>query len=158
SFDAGGVISSSPVVADPDGAGKIVYFGDNGPTGLAADGGNVWAVHAVDQDPAVDCSLKWQFKGFDDPRSGVWSSPGYAVDATGRPLVVFGVGDPDDSVVAVDARTGAQAWRFQAALGSEKDVGAGPTISAPGVNGFADGEVYVASKARELYALDLTTG
>src|SRR4029077_15007746 len=38
------------------------------------------------------------------------------------------------------------------------DVGAGPTITAPGVNGFADGVVYVAGKDRILYALNLRTG
>ena len=38
------------------------------------------------------------------------------------------------------------------------DVGAGIATTAPGVNGFADGMAYVASKYGYLYALDLTTG
>ena len=71
---------------------------------------------------------------------------------------MFGTGDPDDTVVAVDANTGAQVWWYQAGLGTDSDVGAGPTITAPGVNGFPDGEVYIPSKFREIYALNLKTG
>ena len=40
----------------------------------------------------------------------------------------------------------------------DNDVGAGPTISAPGVNGFANGIAYVAGKDRIVYALNLKTG
>jgi outer membrane protein assembly factor BamB len=156
-FQTPGVISSSPVVANPDGTGKVVYVGDNGLTG-SDDGGNVWAVNAVDPNAAVDCSLKWQFNGFNNALTGVWSPPAFGTDSSGRPLIVFGTGDPDDTVVAVDARTGSKVWQFQAPIGTDTDIGAGPTISAPGANGFADGEVYIASKYRELYALNLKTG
>ena len=38
------------------------------------------------------------------------------------------------------------------------DVGAGVTLSQPGVNGFADGMAYVEGKDGILYGLDLTTG
>src|SRR5262249_39908363 len=62
------------------------------------------------------------------------------------------------TVVAVDARTGAQVWSYQAPQGTDTDIGAGPTISAPGVNGFPDGEAYISSKYREVYALNLKTG
>jgi outer membrane protein assembly factor BamB len=156
-FQSAGVISSSPVIANPDGTGKVVYFGDNGLTG-SDDGGNVWAVNAVDPNAATDCSLKWQFNGFNNALTGVWSPPAFGVDKAGEPLIVFGTGDPDDTVVAVDAVTGAKVWQYQAPQGTDTDVGAGPTISAPGVNGFADGEVYISSKYREVYALDLATG
>jgi outer membrane protein assembly factor BamB len=37
-------------------------------------------------------------------------------------------------------------------------VGAPPTISPPGRNGFAHGAVYVTGKDKVVYALDLTTG
>ena len=48
---------------------------------------------------------------------------------------------------------------FQTAqLEGDDDVGAGPAVSLPGVNGFADGVVYVAGKDRIMYAIDLLTG
>jgi eukaryotic-like serine/threonine-protein kinase len=162
-FYTGGAISSSPVVADPDGTGKVVYFGDNGLTG-ADDGGHIWAVNAVDPNAAGDCSLDWMFNGFGDPPgsqplAGSWSPPAFAVDANGRALIVVGGSSPDNAVYALDAVTGQLAWRFQTKVVTpDNDVGAGPTISAPGVNGFADGVAYVAGKDRMLYALDLTTG
>ncbi len=162
SFNTPGVISSSPVVANPGGTGKVVYVGENGLTG-SDDGGNVWAVNAVNTSVTpTQCSttfdLKWKFNGFHNALTGVWSPPAYGVDSGGRPLIVFGTGDPDDTVVAVNAVTGTKAWEYQAPIGTDTDIGAGPTISAPGVNGFADGEVYIASKYKELYALNLKTG
>ena len=81
------------------------------------------------------------------------------MDSTGRTLVVFGTGQPDDAVYALDTATGAQVWRFQTTKNfSDADVGAGPTISAPGVNGDADGLVYIDGKDRIEYAIDLLTG
>ncbi len=157
SYTTTGVVSASPVVVDPDGTGKVLYVGDNGPTG-AADGGDFWAVNAVDPNSAVDCSLKWKFNSFQSPLGGSWSPPAFGVDSGGRRLIVFGTSDPEDSVYALDAVTGVKVWRYQASVGTDTDVGAGPTISAPGVNGFADGEVYVAGKYREVYAINLKTG
>ena len=167
SFLAGGVIASSPVVVDPDGAGglgRTVYVGDNGVSGFD-DGGHVWAVHGVDPDPAADCSRRWVFDAYGAPAgsqttAGTWSPPAFGRDSTGRPLIVFGGSSPDDAVYAVDARTGARVWRAQANPERKRDadVGAGPTISAPGVNGFADGVVYVSGKENATYALNLRTG
>ena len=54
--------------------------------------------------------------------------------------------------------TGKLVWRFQTLAGTDLDVGAGITTSAPGVNGFADGVAYVDGKDGILYAIDLTTG
>lgn len=164
-FSTGGMmINSSPVVTNPDGAGKVVFFGDNGVTG-EDDGGHMWAVHAVDPDPAADCSVQWRFDGFGDPpgtqtKGGSWSPPAFARDGNGRPLVVFGSSSPDCAVYALDARTGALVWRFQTEIFSPgtDDVGAGPTVSPPGVNGLIDGAVYVTGKNRISYALNLRTG
>ena len=56
-------------------------------------------------------------------------------------------------------RSGARLWRFQTRqTGPDQDVGAGPTISPPGTNGFADGVVYVDGKDGIEYALNLLTG
>jgi outer membrane protein assembly factor BamB len=158
-FPSGGVIASSPMVANPDGTGKIVYFGDNGLTG-SDDGGDEWAVHAVDPSDAFpDCTESWRFSSFGDPKAGSWSPPAYGVDSAGRPTLVFGGSSPDNAVYAVDARTGELAWRYQTQVfAMDNDVGAGATISPPGVNGFADGVAYVTGKDAITFALNLKTG
>jgi eukaryotic-like serine/threonine-protein kinase len=157
SLDTGGIITSAPVVADP-GTGAVVYFGDHGLVWQPPQTGHLWAMN-----PA-GCSVKWSWDAFGSPPGsmtnlvGEWSQPGFGVDATGRPLVVFGSANEDDEIYALDANTGATVWQFQTLKGTDTDVGAGPTISAPGVNGFADGVVYETGKDKITYALDLTTG
>jgi outer membrane protein assembly factor BamB len=157
-YQTTGVIAASPVVANPDGTGEVVYFGDSGPSGGKADGGSLWALNAVDPNTATDCSVKWQFNSFISSLTGVWSSPAYAVDKNGTPLVVFGTSDPDDSIVAVNASTGQQQWVYFPLKGKDSDVGSSPTISLPGNNGIADGAVYIGTKYGYFDALDLTTG
>ena len=50
-------------------------------------------------------------------------------------------------------------WRFQTEVfHPDNDVGASPTVSPPGINGFVDGAVYVAGKNRIVYAFNLRTG
>ena len=44
------------------------------------------------------------------------------------------------------------------AVNNDSDVGAGVAVSAPGVNGFADGVAYTNGKDGITYAVDLTTG
>jgi outer membrane protein assembly factor BamB len=162
-YTSPGVISSSPVVVNPDGNGLVVYFGENGLLG-SDDGGAEFAVNAVDPNSATDCSLKWTFDSFGNPPgsqplAGSWSPPAFATDKNGRALVVFGGSSPDCEVYAVNALTGQLAWQFPTQkFSQDNDVGAGPTIAPPGVNGFADGVVYVAGKDRILYALNLRTG
>jgi outer membrane protein assembly factor BamB len=155
-FPTGGEMLAPPVVIDPDGHGALVYFGDTGPTGFD-DGGHVWAVNAA------DCGLRWAFSSFGEPpgsqpKAGSWSPPAFATDYFGRPMIVVGSSSPDDAVYSLDARTGARLWRYQTRAGFDTDVGAGPTISPPGANGFPHGVAYVANKNNIVYALDLTTG
>jgi outer membrane protein assembly factor BamB len=161
-FNSGGVISSSPVVANVDGSGNVVYFGDNGLTG-SDDGGAVWAIHGVDPNAATNCSVKWKFTGFGVPAgseelAGSWSPPALAKDSLGRNLLVFGSSSPDSAVYALNAVNGNLIWRFQPKLEFDSDVGTGPTISPPSVNGFADGVAYMAGKNKIMYALNLRTG
>ena len=74
-------------------------------------------------------------------------------------MVVFGSDDPDNSVYELNATTGAMLWTYRTNnTTADDDVGASPTISAPGVNGFADGVAYVTGKDKITYAFDLTTG
>ena len=96
----GSVIFSSPVVADPDGTGKVVYVGDSGITG-ADDAGDILAMNAVDPNAAQDCSVRWSYNDFGDPPGsqplvGVWSPPAFARDVNGRGLIVAGGGSPKE--------------------------------------------------------------
>ena len=68
-FDTGGTVSASPLVADPDGGGLVVYAGDTALSGN--DGGHIWAINAIDPNAAANCSKRWVFAGFDDPKAGV---------------------------------------------------------------------------------------
>ncbi len=153
-----GRIEDSPMVGH-DATGPIVYFGDAGQE-ESPNHGREWAVNGV-SNTAGQCTLKWRHDvtTAGSKHGGSWSPPALATDSTGRPLVVFGSSQPDDAVYALDARTGTQVWRFQTLKNfSDADVGAGPTISAPGVNGFADGVVYIDGKDKIEYAIDLLTG
>jgi streptogramin lyase len=160
-FVAHGTIFASPVVGQVDNTGPVVFFGD---TGISenSNAGHEWAVNGVGN-TAGACTQRWVFNawnnsGTNHSSTGSWSPPALATDSTGRPLVVMGSSQPDDSVYALDARTGAKVWRFQTEVGNDTDVGAGPTISAPGYNGFAHGVVYIDGKNFNEYALDLLNG
>jgi outer membrane protein assembly factor BamB len=146
-------ILATPVIATPPGGSPSVYFASLG-AGLL--NGHVWAFSEA------DCSQQWSWDSFNTSGqdSGVWDELGYNVDAHGEGLLLFGSANPDSSVYALDAATGAEVWRFQSyqPAGEDWDVGAGVTTTAPGVNGFADGMAYVDGKDGIFYALDLTTG
>lgn len=160
SYATTGFIESSPMVANVDGTGDVVYFGDIG-TGEKTNAGHEWAVNGVGNSNG-QCTLKWKFNNFGvtlgGTRTGTWSSPALAQNASGQWLDVFGTTNPDEAVYAVNAVTGAEVWRYQTHSGGDADVGAGPSVTAPGVNGFTDGEVYVPGKDQVFYAIDLATG
>jgi outer membrane protein assembly factor BamB len=150
--DLAETVDSSPTIATPPGGQSTVYLGlnDAGP-----DNGPVVGVNEA------NCAV--DFSTSPEPvagTGGTWDPIGYAVDASGEGLVLFGTADPDSAVYAVDAVTGALVWRYAVYNPSPGtfDVGAGVTTTAPGVNGFADGMAYVESKYGTMYALDLTTG
>jgi eukaryotic-like serine/threonine-protein kinase len=154
SFATGAPIQASPVVvSDPDGSGPLLYDG----TLAGGTGGAEWAIYGVGNTHG-GCTEDWKFTGFVVSPGGTWSPPAYGTDEAGVPLLVFGSKDDDDSVYALNANTGALVWRYRTSSASESDVGAAPTISPPGNNGFADGVAYVTGKDRVVYALNLTTG
>ena len=106
------------------------------------------------------CHTEWTFTNFNTP-SGAWDPLSYGTDKNGRPLLLFGSADPDQTVYAINALTGVKAWSFKTpplAGNTDTDVGAGVSITAPGVNGFADGVAYVPAEDGWAFALDLTTG
>ena len=148
-------MQSSPVVVkDPDGSGAIVYD-DTDPT---PGPGQVFAMYAPGNTHGA-CKQAWTWDSWTVQPGGSFSSPGYATGANGTPVVVFGSVDPDNSVYALNASTGAKVWSYRTnPTTANDDVGAAPTISAPGVNGFAGGAVYITGKDKVTYALDLTTG
>ena len=162
-----GRIFSSPVVGNVDGTGATVFFGDAGggsPQGTEEDnGGHLWAVTGVGN-TAGGCKQKWEYngwpsKGTNGTMTGVWDQPSLAQESDGTWAVVFGTSNPDNSVYALNAASGSRLWRFRTVqTGQDQDVGAGPTISSPGVNGFSSGVVYIDGKDGVEYALNLLTG
>lgn len=161
-FVAHGIIQDAPVVGQVDNTGPVVFFGDSG-ISETQNAGHEWAINGVGN-TAGACTQKWVFNswhniGPNGTNTGSWSPPAVTTDSTGRPLLVMGSSQPDDSVYALDARTGTKVWRFQTLVTSpDADVGAGATISPPGTNGFAHGVVYIDGKDGIEYALDLLTG
>jgi outer membrane protein assembly factor BamB len=165
---APGEIVSSPVVGNVDGKGTTVFIGDAGlhPKGQPQDlvnGGHFWAITGVGN-AAGSCRKKWIYdnwpkKGTNGTQTGVWDEPALAQNSRGSWEVVFGTGNPDQSVYALNAVDGSRLWRYHTQQnGPDEDVGAGPTIGAPGANGFAHGVVYVDGKDGIEYAFDLLTG
>ena len=154
SFNTGAPILASPVVVNAaDGSGPVVYDG----TVPGGAPGAEWAIYGPGNKHG-SCTKGWEFTAFAVSPGGSWSSPAYGLDANGVPLLVFGSKDDDDSVYALNANTGALVWRYRTSTLDLADVGAAPTVSPPGRNGFADGVVYVTGKDKVVYALDLTTG
>jgi glucose dehydrogenase len=154
-----GRILDGPVISDL-GTGPEVFFGDVG-LSETNNNGSEWAITGADN-ALGGCKLIWSFNNWGvtngGTQTGSWSPPGLAYDTNQRPLLVFGTSQPDSSVYALDARTGSLVWRHNTSTMGDLDVGAGPSITAPGVNGLPDGAVYIDGKTQILYALDLMTG
>jgi outer membrane protein assembly factor BamB len=155
SYDTNQFTEGSPlVVEDPDGSGPVIYEG----TAPTPGPGFEWAIYGPGNTHG-SCTKDWAFDGWTIFHTGTWSPPAYGTNANGVPVVVFGSDDPDNSVYALNADTGAMLWTYQTNnTQADDDVGASPTISAPGVNGFADGVAYITGKDKITYAFDLTTG
>ncbi len=155
SFNTGQVILASPVVVDAsDGSGPVVYDGTiPGGSGSGAE----WAMYGPGNTHGA-CTKDWEFTSWAVSPGGSWSPPAYGMGANRVPLVVFGSKDRDDAVYALNANTGALVWRYQTSTATDSDVGAPPTISPRGRNGFTDGVVYVTGKDKVVYALNLATG
>jgi outer membrane protein assembly factor BamB len=152
SFSTGQAILASPVVVNT-GSGPVVYDGTVPNGGSGAE----YAIYGPGNTHGA-CKEDWKFSSWAMSPDGTWSSPAYGIGANRVPLLVFGSKDRDDSVYALNANTGARVWRFQTSTAADSDVGAPPTISARGQNGFANGVVYVTGKDKIVYALNLATG
>ena len=147
-----GTVLSTPTIGTPPGGTTSLYF-----AGMDSHG-NPGPLEALNES---NCSHEWTWANdVRDAGAGIWDPLSFAVDANGTGLVLHGSADPDSTIYAVNAITGKTVWDFETyTSGSEDwDIGAGVDVSAPGVNGFADGVAYVEGKDGILYALDLTTG
>ena len=145
------LIYSTPTMATPPGGVPTVFVGRESVT--SNDDGVVYAINAA------NCSTIWSFSNFNS-FGGSWDPYSYAVDASGEGLLVLGTDDPDSTVYALDANTGQKVWTYKTLSGNLQldDVGGGASITAPGVNGFADGAVYINNNGGYTFALNLTTG
>jgi outer membrane protein assembly factor BamB len=143
---------SATIGAGPGGA-TTIYIAVND---LGTANGPLYAINEA------NCAVDWQYTTFNgNDAAGSWDPIAYATSATGVPMIVLGTADPDSSVYAIDAITGKQIWSFATLVNptfSDDDVGAGASITPPGVNGFTDGVAYVPGKDGWMYALNLTTG
>ena len=142
------VAESSLVVATPPGGHPSVFVASLDTNGRS---GPVIAI------AASDCGVEWQFTDY-KIATGSWAPLAYGVDRNDTPLVLVGTSDPDDTEYAINAVTGSLVWAFYAGQPGNFDIGAGATISPPGVNGSADGVAYLPTKSGTLFAIDLTTG
>src|SRR5262249_49297238 len=110
-----GIDDASPVVATPPGGVATLFVGvqDNG-----AVQGPMMAINDL------TCQVEWQKTPYPE-FSGTWSPDSYGVNANGVPLVIFGSGDPDCAVYALNALTGDTLWRVTSLVGGLNDFGAG---------------------------------
>jgi len=147
SVPVSGKLDSSPTYGVGPGGELTIY------EGVLDDATTLGPLLAV---TAANCQVS--FSVTPEPQSGPWNPIAYGTDANGRALAIMGTSDPDDSIYAVDAVTGATAWSITSPFVGDNDFAAGATISPPGANGVGDGVVYDPGKDGVLYAVDLTTG
>ncbi|HTW40065.1 MAG TPA: PQQ-binding-like beta-propeller repeat protein [Thermoplasmata archaeon] len=138
-------VQGTPVVATPPGGVLSAYIG--------SEGGPTYAMNAG------TCAVEWKFTDFTLP-VGTWDPYSYVVAQNGTPLVVIGSANPDSTIYAIDAVTGKLEWKYRTVFpaGGNWDLGAGVTISAPGVNGFSSGVAYAINKYCSLVGVSLTNG
>lgn len=73
-----------------------------------------WPSHGLDATTgAVQCMYQLPVLAPETAPGRIEASPVVGHDSTGRTLVVFGTGQPDDAVYALDASDGSEVWRFQ---------------------------------------------
>jgi eukaryotic-like serine/threonine-protein kinase len=142
-------VEGTPTLATPPGGVPTLYVGSND---------NAFANGPLLAMNASTCWMEWEFTKF-LKAAGAWDPVSYA-DLSGVGKIFFGTADPDSAVYALNARTGAQIWRFQSydPTPGQYDVGAGVTLAPHGVPGLAGGTGFVPSKYGTMYALNLSTG
>jgi outer membrane protein assembly factor BamB len=145
-------IDASVTIARPPNGVLAVYIGTN--DGNVANGEELALRES-------DCQTIFTHKTFRTYPAGTWTTPAFSDLPGGKTAtILFGTSDPDSTEYAIDAQTGQILWNY--AMDNPApysyDVGEAASISAPGVNGFANGVAYVSSKYANMRALDLVTG
>ena len=142
-------IQSTGVIATPPGGVRTFYIGSEN-TGV---NGPLYAINAA------NCSIEWSYADY-SIITGNWDPVSYVVLQNGTPAVFVGTANPDSAVYEFNALTGQLLWRYMTSFppGGNFDIGAGITISAPGVNGFKYGVAYGINKYGALVALNLSSG
>jgi outer membrane protein assembly factor BamB len=142
-------IESTPTVATPPGGVRTVYI-------AAEEGATSGPVYAID---AGNCSIEWAFTNYSIP-TGPWDPISFGLTVDGVPLVLAGGANPDSTVYAINALTGTLVWHYKTVFptGGNYDIGAGITVTEPGVNGFHHGAAYVINKYGSIAALNLSSG
>ena len=143
----------SPTIGTPAGGSLSIYIGVNDANAYSGP------VYSIDEGT---CAVNWQFTDYQQI-AGSWDPLSFATDAAGQSLVLAGTSDPDESIYAINALTGALVWSFKTlpqpgSGNTDIDIGAGVAVAPPGSNGFADGVAYVPGEDGYLYAFDLGTG
>jgi outer membrane protein assembly factor BamB len=137
----------SPMIVAPQGGSTAVYWD-------SVDNGGKNPIGPVVASNVTSCA-----QIFEKPvASGAWTTPAYALNGAGEPLVLVGTADPASTEYAFDALTGKLVWTHKMTTYLNDDIGAAATVSAPGLNGFKDGVAYVVVEGGLLDALDLVTG
>jgi outer membrane protein assembly factor BamB len=134
---------STPTVGTPPGQPTTIFVGENGISPEAP----VYGLNAQ------TCAKQWTFTNYNSAGAGSWDPYSYVPNAGGHPLLVFGSDNPDDTVYAVNPVTGAKVWSHFVG-----EIGTGASVTPPGVNGFADGALYISSNGGTTIALDPVNG
>jgi hypothetical protein len=120
-------VLSTPVIATPPGGVTTVFLGS---LGAGEKNGPVTAY------AETNCAQLWQWSSYiiSGQMTGTWAPLSYGVDASGVGLVIVGSANPDSTVYALNAATGALVWHYSTYCPASEDwdVGAGTDISAPG--------------------------
>ena len=105
---APGIDFASPVIATPPGGVTTLFVGvqDNG-----AVQGPMMAINDS------TCKVEWQRNPYPRLLRQRGARTPTASTQNGVPLVIFGSGDPDCAVYALNAMTGATLWRVQSLVG-----------------------------------------
>lgn len=145
-------VDASVTIAQPPNGVLTVYIGTN--DGNVVNG-EVLALRES------NCQTIFTYQTFRTNHAGTWTTPTFSrLPGGNTATILFGTSDPDSTEYAIDAHTGQALWNY--AMDNPApytfDVGEAASISAPGVNGFADGVAYVSGKYAHMRALDLVTG
>jgi outer membrane protein assembly factor BamB len=145
-------IDASVTIAQPPNGVLTVYIGTN--DGNVTNGEELALRES-------NCQTIFTYKTFRTTHAGTWTTSAFSyLPGRKTAAILFGTSDPDSTEYAIDAHTGQALWNY--AMDNPApyvyDVGEAASISAPGVNDFADGVAYVSSKYANMRALDLVTG